>query len=204
MPLLLDKEGWILWYPKDTYDKTGKTEYNTLFSCSSCNIVSLITSKKGGNLSSSYRVLLKDFYYAGLDELRTYKKIDSAIKYMNNNCELKTLRNIRNKVKSELNYSERINAMYEPSLNIFNIMTIIIGLFVLISDIIFNDSNLFWEKFIVIFGVYIIMIIIAFGNKIDRYSANKYQLSTKFLKYLEAEIEDMIYIKETTEKKEIY
>ena len=62
---------------------------------------------------------------------------------MNNNCELKTLRNIRNKVKSELNYSERINAMYEPSLNIFNIMTIIIGLFVLISDIIFNDSNLF-------------------------------------------------------------
>ena len=193
-----------MWYPKDTYDKTGKTEYNTLFSCSSCNIVSLITSKKGGNLSSSYRVLLKDFYYAGLDELRTYKKIDSAIKYMNNNCELKTLRNIRNKVKSELNYSERINTMYEPSLNIFNIMTIIIALLVLISDIIFNDSNLFWEKFIVIFGVYIIMIIIAFGNKIDRYSANKYQLSTKFLKYLEAEIEDMIYIKETTEKKEIY
>lgn len=196
-----------MWYPKDTYDKTGKTEYNTLFSCSSCNIVSLITSKKGGNLSSSYRVLLKDFYYAGLDELRTYKKIDLAIKYMNNNCELKTLRNIRNirnKVKSELNYSERINAMYEPSLNIFNIMTIIIGLFVLISDIIFNDSNLFWEKFIVIFGVYIIMIIIVFGNKIDRYSANKYQLSTKFLKYLEAEIEDMIYIKETTEKKELY
>lgn len=48
------------------------------------------------------------------------------------------------------------------------------------------------------------MIIIVFGNKIDRYSANKYQLSTKFLKYLEAEIEDMIYIKETTEKKEIY
>lgn len=192
-----------MWYPKDTYDTTGKTEYNTLFSCSSCNIVSLITSKKGGNLSSSYRVLLKDFYYAGLDELRTYKKIDLAIKYMSNNCELKTLRNIRNKVKSELNYSERINAMYEPSLNIFNIMTIIIGLFVLISDIIFNDSNLFWEKFIVIFGVYVI-IIIAFGNKIDRYSANKYQLSTKFLKYLEAEIEDMIYIKETTEKKEIY
>ena len=149
MPLLLDKGGVVyVWYPKDTCEKTGKLEYVTLFSCSSCNIVSLITSKKGGNLSSSYRVLLKDFYYAGLDELRTYKKIDLAIKYMNNNCELKELRNIRDKVKSELNYSERINTMYEPSLNIFNIMTIIIALLVLISDIIFNDSNLFWEKFI--------------------------------------------------------
>lgn len=176
--------------------RAGKAQYDKLVSNSYCNIASLIVNKSGESLDVKKKRMLKKFYKDDLDEIQTYGNIDSAVEYMNT-LHVDDLKNIRNKIKAELQYSEKTHATYVPSMNMLNVITILVALFVLISDIIFNNHNLLWEKGIVIAGSYILMLIITGGNKKDMYVASKYQLITKFLTYLYEEIDDIINQKES-------
>lgn len=183
--------------------KLGEVEYNEIFNSHPYNIDSLIMNKKGDSLITNEALGIIRFFKAGLDESKTYERIDKVINYMDNNCDLKEIQSKTNKVNADLQYLSNISGAFISILNPFNSLAVIVSLIVLIFSL-FSAENVVSDiKLTVILGTYIIIFILTFYVCTRIYKSMKSVTQIKFMQYLKGGLDDIIYYKRLNKEKDV-
>lgn len=183
--------------------KLGEVEYNEIFNSYPFNIDSLIMNKNGNSLIKNGAWEIRSFFNEGIDEIKTYDRIDKVINYMDNNCNLKEIQRKTNKVNAELQYLNNMSSAFISILNPFNSLAVIVTLIVLIFSLFTTENVVSDITQIVIIGTYILILLLAYYVYISLYKSIKRETQIKFMQYIKNGLDDIIYYKRLNKEKDI-